>query len=401
MTSKHFRKLRFLSEVETCNCRVYNVLKKDIEFTRILFNEEENYDEAQMNIIHHKMINILNDGKHLVINMVLLINLFLNIRRKHYIVARRLMMYLINIKPDKKQEILEYMHSNFYPFNIPLDFSFSLLINITKDLFNIDSADQISPENDNFKYSLYEKSSIDDIIFNDNISDLIDYINGCPNQDSIDYMSMMNNCAYNGSVKCYKYIFLNGCNPTEMTCKNSVAGGNTEIIQLLKQNGLSFDYECLIESAIYHRYSITDWIIYHSGYNYRIHFDYNQAEKFNYTALVFTFYNKVSYYGSCYSHFIFSAAVSGNILLVKFLIGECRVDKNKKHPYSRNESSLHLACEYGHIPIVKYLVEEQNADINIEDNYGYTPTDYAMRRNFSAIVNYLISHGGKRMIIIK
>ena len=60
-------------------------------------------------------------------------------------------------------------------------------------------------------------------------------------------------------MKCFKYLLLNKCEITEFTLKYSIAGGNQEIINILKENGHSFE-ECLETSVKYHRYELATWL---------------------------------------------------------------------------------------------------------------------------------------------
>ena len=43
-------------------------------------------------------------------------------------------------------------------------------------------------------------------------------------------------CCLFGSLKCFKYLLLNKCDITEETLKYSIAGGNHEIINIIKEN---------------------------------------------------------------------------------------------------------------------------------------------------------------------
>ncbi len=45
--------------------------------------------------------------------------------------------------------------------------------------------------------------------------------------------------------------------------------------------------------------------------------------------------------------------------------------------------------------MVKYLVEEKNADVNAKDNYGNTPLHWAAGRGHLPVVRYLIEKGAK------
>ena len=66
-------------------------------------------------------------------------------------------------------------------------------------------------------------------------------------------------CCFFGSLKCFKYLLLNKCEITEFTLKSSIAGGNQEIINILKERQYSFE-ECLETSVKYHRYELINWL---------------------------------------------------------------------------------------------------------------------------------------------
>jgi ankyrin repeat protein len=55
---------------------------------------------------------------------------------------------------------------------------------------------------------------------------------------------------------------------------------------------------------------------------------------------------------------------------------------------------LHFAAEYGHISVVKELIEVRNADINARNDKGWTPSRVARCNGKADIVAYLISMGG-------
>ncbi len=55
---------------------------------------------------------------------------------------------------------------------------------------------------------------------------------------------------------------------------------------------------------------------------------------------------------------------------------------------------LHFAACYGHISVVKELVEERNAEINARDRGGETALTTARQFNELDIAAFLVSHGG-------
>lgn len=51
------------------------------------------------------------------------------------------------------------------------------------------------------------------------------------------------------------------------------------------------------------------------------------------------------------------------------------------------------------IPAVKYLIEEQGADVNLRDSWGYTPLHYAAARGDNDLIRYLVSQGADVTVI--
>ena len=85
------------------------------------------------------------------------------------------------------------------------------------------------------------------------------------------------------------------------------------------------------------------------------------------------------------------AAWSGKLVPLKYLVDEYCFSHPKicsiiKDIFGR--TPLHLVCHGGHLPVVKYLVEEKNADITIVDNNGNTPFDIASESKQWEIVPY-------------
>lgn len=63
--------------------------------------------------------------------------------------------------------------------------------------------------------------------------------------------------------------------------------------------------------------------------------------------------------------------------------------------YKDGSRPLHWACKVGSIEIVQNLMDQQGAEVNVEDHSGATPLDWAIRHhgNSHDIVQYLIGRG--------
>jgi len=85
----------------------------------------------------------------------------------------------------------------------------------------------------------------------------------------------------------------------------------------------------------------------------------------------------------------FIACEKGHIEVVKLLVSNQKVDIN----YANNgrETSLNIACKRGHIEIVKLLLNDQRVDVNKADNGGITPFHSACRNGHLEIVKLFIN----------
>ena len=119
------------------------------------------------------------------------------------------------------------------------------------------------------------------------------------------------------------------------TLEYSIAGGNQEIINILKEKGHSFE-KCLKISVKYHRYELTNWLL----ENYKC--------KPVSLPLCIKYYNIDAF--------------------LYFLEHEHSIDETDKYEWT----SLHSAFMIGHLPIVQYLIEK-GSDIEAKDKNNETP----------------------------
>ena len=101
-----------------------------------------------------------------------------------------------------------------------------------------------------------------------------------------------------------------------------------------------------------------------------------------------------------FEHDIFKACRRGNLANVQMLIEKEKVNKKKrveKTDYNldfwENDTPIHIAAKFGHLPIVQYLIEKQNVDEDINGKYEKTALHYACEKGHYDIVKYLISKG--------
>jgi len=87
---------------------------------------------------------------------------------------------------------------------------------------------------------------------------------------------------------------------------------------------------------------------------------------------------------------LLNAAANGKLNLVKDLVSK-GADVNHQDDYGW--TALMIAAWNRHLDIVKYLVKEGKANVNIENKYGYTALMKAARNGYLDIVEYLVKAG--------
>ena len=158
-----------------------------------------------------------------------------------------------------------------------------------------------------------------------------------PNQ--ITEISIIDLCCFFGSIKCFKYFFMNEFGFTDKTQKYSVMGGNFEIIRIIVQKGLSFD-NCFEKSVEYHHYSISDWLL------------------TNFVCEDITLPDCLSYYN--FEAFLF------------FYHNGHDINETSKN----NLKAIHYAAINGFDELVSIFEDTNTKQI---DDYGFTPMDYALK----------------------
>jgi len=87
------------------------------------------------------------------------------------------------------------------------------------------------------------------------------------------------------------------------------------------------------------------------------------------------------------------AASQGNVMAIRVLMAQ-GVDVNQGDYDQR--TALHLAASEGMLEMVKVLVKEAKADVNVVDRWGGTPLDDGIRHKHQEVVDYITKNGGKR-----
>ena len=69
------------------------------------------------------------------------------------------------------------------------------------------------------------------------------------------------------------------------------------------------------------------------------------------------------------------------------------IKKNLTIQNNYGDTPLYISLQYNHLPIVKYLIEQKNIDINIKGQYNIAPLNIAYSHGNLDIFKYLISKG--------
>ena len=88
------------------------------------------------------------------------------------------------------------------------------------------------------------------------------------------------------------------------------------------------------------------------------------------------------------------ACVDGDLNKVKYLVEVEHVDPHSCRDEQLHNTPLHWASQYGHLDIVRYLVEERNCDVMCRNKYENTPLHLAALGGRLDVAQYLISERG-------
>ena len=158
-----------------------------------------------------------------------------------------------------------------------------------------------------------------------------------------------------GSVNIFKYLLITGGEFPKPLVDCAVQGGNEEIIQILEQEGVSFDYKYPI-AAEYHHNAIAMWIY----ENYRNHnINFNSLIAWNNTSLFLILKEKTEIYNKYrLSDLIIAAMHNGNIPLYIYLLST-NIDKIDNNITSMITKTEHI---YEH----EYFISILNSFIHSE-----------------------------------
>ncbi|OHT10636.1 hypothetical protein TRFO_04130 [Tritrichomonas foetus] len=182
----------------------------------------------------------------------------------------------------------------------------------------------------------------------------------CNEMQLIDYAALF------GSVKVFRYIFLNRnlkANPLPITLPTMATfGGNVEIIRLVEQSMKVYFFSTHLETAIFYWHNDIA-IHYHDVFNFQYGIDCMLRSIFMFNIDFFLFLQNEN---------------------LPINLQEINEDKRKHY------TALHSAVTMGSLLLVKYLLFVKNADPNILDADQRTPLYLAVKENVYDIAEFLI-----------
>jgi len=96
---------------------------------------------------------------------------------------------------------------------------------------------------------------------------------------------------------------------------------------------------------------------------------------------------RITWYNSQVLALLYIAAASGHENIVKYLMEEQKADVNRAN--HKSETALHWAAGNGHVSVVQYLIEK-NIDVNKVDESNRTALHWAAENDHVNVVQYLI-----------
>ena len=303
MTLDEGRAFKTLSSIPH-ESKEYGIFHSYIELDKLLFfNHSTNENEN----LYNEILEIYNQNKEYKDNLFeYLINLlvyFIVIRPKNREFPGFLLSKLLLNFPEKCNIIDTIKEKKYFKKNLTIqDVLYSKRI--------IQEEPQDYNERKDTVFSIYKEGSLEFIIKEDDINKLKDLLNTEINEDiEININSpikevlntsnislygikvkLLDFCSFYGSIKCFKFLKMNGREYGKYIREMSISGGNFDIIHDIEQDSLSFD-NCFEVSVKYHHQNISDWLL--SNYQCEILNLAKALEYFDYQKFLFLLLNNI------------------------------------------------------------------------------------------------------------
>ncbi|OHT16502.1 hypothetical protein TRFO_41787 [Tritrichomonas foetus] len=191
------------------------------------------------------------------------------------------------------------------------------------------------------------------------------------------YPTILQLAAFHGSINCFKFLKLNGSDPTLKDRKNRplfhyiVANGNVELTRIVEQDGQKTT-EDLIQLAIeFHHFDLYQWLYEHHFQQYLSENEPQEARLQKQLPL-----------------FRSAASVDNLKVILHLLSSSMYVNSADNFGWT----ALHYAAENGHFEVVQLLLKQPDIDVNAQDQKGWTPLHRATMNGHFDVVRILLSN---------
>lgn len=343
---------------------------------KLIFLDEENFEDTKIWILN-SIFCLSDEGIHDLIYTFYLLISTRSCYMKNIIFSRmitslyelRVFNRFLNQIPRQAEELL-VLTSNLSVENFVHELISKSVINkssyenIKNRKRNVEKIPEAFRKNKHFIYSNFDDRDLREnkialAIKNDDLNRLKNLLtNLTNNKTKIEFelkdrriqmqFTMIGFAAFNESVKCFKFLLINGAKITDEVIENAFIGGNLEIIQTINQhdNNLSSG---LINAYEHFHNDLFDWLIDYK--NVKMPFFMFHTE--NVHVLRHMTYIKYK---------LDSSSLNNNyIILTKYFIN-CLDD------ISLNGTALHYASINGNVGLVKYILMNYNTKIYEHQN---------------------------------
>ena len=164
-----------------------------------------------------------------------------------------------------------------------------------------------------------------------------------------------------GSIKCFKYLLANGYYIDDKVRSAVVCSGSSDLFHLCNGD-MFFSEELIANTIVFSRLLFLQFLI-ENGVNRDIKINHKTP--------------------------LHISTLYGHISIVRYLV-EHGCDMNSKDKQFR--TALHYSSFKGHLNVVEYLVEH-GCDMNSKDRQDQTPLHHSSSQGHLNVVKYLVEHG--------
>lgn len=315
----------------------------------------------------------------------------LQIIRKCVFIRPKKINFLLSIITFLKDHILkDFPHFRWTGFHIPSNFLGELR---KMGVYNPMIIQLKNPDLEKYN-SIIETIKNDDInTFQDTLAHTNIDINTQMNFknykiDRTQNPSFLDISAFFGSMKIFKFLFMNNVRKGRMIANFAVAGGNYEIIHILEGENISFTDLSVVQTAIkFFRNDIVEYLEPSPNDAIKLSLHYSNID------CLLKNLNDIDSKFSIDSEFnqiCFKIAKNGYSELLRIacvLNPNCVNIESPTHQYM-----LHQAIFYGNDEMATFLIENKNTDLNIQNGEQKTPIFFAVQRKNIKIIELLCSN---------